>query len=1140
MYKIGVKCTTTFDNDNEDSLWDDFNFESTKGTLEYSSDDFKYIGDAFGLIESDHVGSGGDSNCIDCAIAINNLKFEEISHDSNDVYDLCVHKNQNFSDHAAVESNLNASIDTNNSNKAKENSSQNYSNTKYIKNSQNGPTQNVNEPENDASQAVKEQQNNFNIINSPIEEVNDLNSNLCFEKPHEESGIHLEVESRNLLKQPRHSFDRLAIMNKVIDKPLEPHKMQTDSDGVNTDGLRIQTYDSSNPKIDFIIDSKHTLNEPKNPSNNPTSSHPVEAKNSDKTVVCFKKIKPIPVILTITNGKLSQIWSNDRAGLIEKNNVYTGNSIHVDLNKKKKFKPGMPIKIITKIKPPDEQNFVTENQLNRIKNISQINKKTAIKKPTITNNFCLINNLATSDNMNPCNITNLSKITNKSNYSEIYSKLKAVTNNQKLDFVNKNLKRSMQHTSSSIEPNFKKIVTRCEIQDTSKAQYTNIFPVCKMCQMTKKALKIIDCNIKQNKPYRFVSNIKSRQEFQIACANFYTTNEQEQCKIMSKIINLIIDTNKTLPKTIVYTTNPKNLFILYKISGDTKSDGNQVSKLMPFIRYFLVNSTKECLELKVVKKVLDIRIDTAIERYKKIFNLCMREVYACKDDIQQACTHNFVDEKLISFLLNLTNIAIFNDNDRIYSISYENFYRENLNCVIKDQVEQQIIHNHGGNVFLEIHNIFNLVLTIEEKTEDILYQNTKIIEAIMSKCSIVIDIPEIVTKEIVDYFVDTDFILSNKEENYAEFLKELNCLDTFMYDKKYSFIKQLNGICKNFAKLDFNYTKIVGLLNTTKIDPMCLDQNLNVSALQQYFIKYTKSLDHENPIHVYISELQFFDLYLKNNIYEKGLYVSVQELVEYLNLLYIFTIISKSLVPINFSQLSVNSTCEFNMFLHHPIRLIFMKIRYELQRIFAHIISIFVSERCFELFVEKYLTERLFFTFFDQNIECEKPLARITVFGKKSNWFILSRLFFLFAIKDNLFFEPILRSPSFDKTIIFFLTKNTCNSFTDHCLDKSNYLKFHAMFLFYIYIEPCLAEEHQTTMNLDTTCIKLIAYIKNLQATEKNFHNILKKQTNSVLQTDYKTRIYFFIAIFDILYTIENFYVPFITITSYNIINDAD
>ncbi len=151
----------------------------------------------------------------------------------------------------------------------------------------------------------------------------------------------------------------------------------------------------------------------KNPSNNPTSSHPVEAKNSDKMVVCFKKIKPIPVILTITNGKLSQICSNDRAGLVENNNVYTSSSIHVDLNKEKNCEPCMPIKTITEIKPPDEQYFVTDNQSNRNENTFQINKKTAIKKPIITNNFCLINNLAKSDNMNPCNITNLSKITNK-------------------------------------------------------------------------------------------------------------------------------------------------------------------------------------------------------------------------------------------------------------------------------------------------------------------------------------------------------------------------------------------------------------------------------------------------------------------------------------------------------------------------------------------------------------------------------------------------------------------------------------------------------------------------------------------------------------------------------------------------------
>ncbi|KAM0688049.1 hypothetical protein COBT_000698 [Conglomerata obtusa] len=1045
-----LRCTTTLsDNfllDNSNDINDTIN----NITIDHIYTNEQIIEDAIKHIECNNLDFGDDLKHLEDAFAINDLKDNEILYslnDSDNIEDFWDVLNLNFSEQIAVKRDLSDPIDTNNSAEAKMIVTQDCSKTISILNTQNDLTQSIRSKGNDTSQAVQEQQIDFNIIYSPIKGVNDLNIKSCLGMPQEEIGIDIETAPRNLQKRPRHSFNESASVNK--DFSIKPYKRQFEREDINRKINTTQNKDENciinSMKIKDIINSKRNTDTdfPHKPKKAKlinidanTSSQSV-INNKVENPILSKTFKPIPVKIIFTNDMFLQIKKlNEKSVSSNKHSVNNETNIFTEFNIKNTH-PNVDKRQNAIIKPKVKKNFITsdksKNNFNRANASIKLIAKDLKSCSTIVKKF--------DDKIDDINKNKLNSA-NDSCFSKVISKQKPETTIKKLENLKKNMQRSLKDTKPCTGPEIKKVVTKSIIFSLMENQPKNIFPVCKMCQLNKKAHKTVICNINQNKPYRFVLEANLNPAFSLTQNKYNEARLKKHKIVIISLKNITNYLNEILPSKTMCKSDSKHLFYLYKVSGVTESNSDQVVKYLPFVRYFLVNQIfKIRLELRKNKNVPLSLTNTIIKTHNNNVYLFIREIYLYKIDILKICTYNFVILNLFSFVHNSICISMSSNNDKICSIIYEKFYNENIYEIIKNKkikfFEEQIIKDYSGETFLNIQNIFILIVLTEDKIEDLLCQDMATIEATSLGCSVIIDIPKILKDEIVNHFINKKALLNIKENaDYIIFLHEIDFFVTYIYENKDLFKVQMNKIYENFAELDFDYIKINDIINNINYKNMFFKKHLDLSVLQQYLIKYIKSLDDKNPIHTYISELKFFGLYLENEACNKDLEVPKLEIIRYVHFLYIFKISTLILIPVNFSELLGTSTCEFNMFLHHPIRLIFLKIRHELQRLFAHIISIFIANNCLELFIEKYLTERLLFTFFNQDIKCETN-KQISIFGKNSNCFIFSKLFFLFAMRKDILFESILRSPSFDRRIIFFLTQNTCNRFMNFCLEKN-------------------------------------------------------------------------------------------------------
>ncbi|KAM0687193.1 hypothetical protein COBT_001573, partial [Conglomerata obtusa] len=590
------------------------------------------------------------------------------------------------------------------------------------------------------------------------------------------------------------------------------------------------------------------------------------------------------------------------------------------------------------------------------------------------------------------------QVITSTNLNAISAEQNAMSYNNHNDFTNKK-KRILQCNNLCPNLKIKNSDSEFQLKSTTELKHNNESSSTQITEKTQTCIDHYEYNKNTNR-YIYISKKCTRNRvLPLDQYKIVTTKIRDLAMPILESLDLIEYVNNISILEQSSSTDTNYYFHIYKITSINNLD---YKPTVDYVVRIISNNNQYKLRIAEEKAVA-----------KKII----------KNDHYKILYQHYANFTLVTQL-----ICIEDKTYKAYSIVYENFISRNMeiissNTILKD-IAQLTNMKNLGEPYKNIQSITILILQTEQQIQDILYEQRMVINTLKPSYYVIIDTPQNIEDEFVNHFVNINAILFIKEGlDYEEFLQETDFFDTLNFNRKEIFKHQINTLCGNFLKLDFDYIQIVDIINDINIDCIIFKKNLNVSTLQQYLIKYIKSIDYKNPIHFYVCELQFFGLYLENTVCEKDLYVPVQELVRYLHVLYIFTILTKILVPINFSQLSDIYTCEFKLFLQNPMRLVFLSIRHELQRLFAHIISIFITENCLEVFIEKYLTERLFFTFFNKDIKYEKENNRISIFGKNSNCFILSRLFFIFFIKNNTIFKSILHIKSFDEGICFFACK---------------------------------------------------------------------------------------------------------------------
>ncbi|KAM0688048.1 hypothetical protein COBT_000697 [Conglomerata obtusa] len=431
-----------------------------------------------------------------------------------------------------------------------------------------------------------------------------------------------------------------------------------------------------------------------------------------------------------------------------------------------------------------------------------------------------------------------------------------------------------------------------------------------------------------------------------------------------------------------------------------------------------------------------------------------------------------------------------------------------------------------SNRFVYIQSIFLQIIKLEEFIEKLLYKTKLAYYATLNTCSITIEVPKFHDIQVYNLYVDHEFLQNAKKCDTYKFF--VNDLIYFTSDNEFLFAtvkEKITEICDMFLTLETNYEKIINSLIEINTDNSNFKAVMDTTKIKNFFINSFDNLDKNHILNIFLCEIQFFiDAIKFDNIVIHDV-LRDQELLLYVNVLYVFTILISCLKSPNFIQFKELNVNNYLAFLNHPSRLIFLKIRFEIQRLFAHIIMVMVPEGTFNLFIEKYLSERLYFTFFASKINFDRKTNKINMFGKKSNLFFLSKLFFLIMSSSNVLFTSLIDNPDFSNTVFHFLTLSTSEMFERFfkSLDKTNFIV--KLFIYYVLFEPYFNNLVWIDLN-NKSCRKIIEMIKTMSIVKENAYvYFIRSNFDLPYMKNTRCRLKIFYRIFDIIHLVEQNYV---------------
>ncbi|KAM0688152.1 hypothetical protein COBT_000594 [Conglomerata obtusa] len=180
--------------------------------------------------------------------------------------------------------------------------------------------------------------------------------------------------------------------------------------------------------------------------------------------------------------------------------------------------------------------------------------------------------------------------------------------------------------------------------------------------------------------------------------------------------------------------------------------------------------------------------------------------------------------------------------------------------------------------------------------------------------------------------------------------------------------------------------------------------SMDVCILIDYFYalieKLNKNLNH--PIHKYLVELYFFQSYLVDNVKLINLTLFNEELLILIYFIYIFEYICDNIRHPNFQVTKNIAKKNHEKILNCPIRNIFLYIKLEIKRIFAHIIKLTVTQECIVQYINLIVIEEICNSYYTRKLILKDDDQNFNVYCKQFNLFFVTRLFFLLFGYNNM------------------------------------------------------------------------------------------------------------------------------------------
>ncbi|KAM0676486.1 hypothetical protein GVAV_000453 [Gurleya vavrai] len=168
-----------------------------------------------------------------------------------------------------------------------------------------------------------------------------------------------------------------------------------------------------------------------------------------------------------------------------------------------------------------------------------------------------------------------------------------------------------------------------------------------------------------------------------------------------------------------------------------------------------------------------------------------------------------------------------------------------------------------------------------------------------------------------------------------------------------------------------------------------------------------------HPIHKFLTELMYFNTYILYKNENKIFFMDKKNIHIYSGLLFGFEFIIRQIIfPNNLQNNLIKEKTKYIKF-RNSYKICFLKIRKEIQLIFAHLISPFVEISILNLYVEKIISEEKFYIYRCKTKPDLKLLDNNLFKSKKSNILMFSTIFFIFTLNLNICHVNINKNPKF-------------------------------------------------------------------------------------------------------------------------------
>ncbi|KAM0686223.1 hypothetical protein COBT_002557, partial [Conglomerata obtusa] len=441
---------------------------------------------------------------------------------------------------------------------------------------------------------------------------------------------------------------------------------------------------------------------------------------------------------------------------------------------------------------------------------------------------------------------------------------------------------------------------------------------------------------------------------------------------------------KTLEITENETINKQNKIFEYAYFVNfvaASRERNIITTALNLKILTLVLTPKKCIIIKYSEKTSDFHSYNAIP-YKKIKKLfyfqeeCFNSLHSI---LFKNNKHITIEEepflckhygKLEMKILRKYTAKINLDN-----------YNNNIKNLVKNKMVNSLIIQQLEHFDVYFENIGLNILLYENKIKDAFiykFNAEDFKEKILIFC---FKFPTNIKIETLNLFININLIDTFEiKKSIKIFIKKLKLY--FKTNEKFlDWLVIIAGkIIPLIKNLNFTYESILRVINEEKVVVnIIFDPKFKLEIFLKLFFN---DLDLTHPINNYLYELQYFKIFV---MYEAKINVNAIkefELQTYICILYIFEFICKVLVKPKLSDLFKQNNLKPIELLRSETRTIFLTLRLEILRIFAHIIIVYVQIDCFYFFIEKYITEKIYLSFYKQNSYISTLVENINIYGK--------------------------------------------------------------------------------------------------------------------------------------------------------------